>query len=435
MLPIPAKIGTLGAEPSSGLRSKYAGTDNVNGWSEGEGWVMRNHKKSRAILAAAVAIPLSVGLAACGDRQQQSANDAKTAVAAGERLLQDNNLKGAEAQFRHAASLAPQDETIHLRLARLYLKENEVNAAEAELIPLKQTSMQSEQYHAVLAEVMARQGKAVELLRDIPAGSRSPEVEAEIRSYRGFAELTLGHEANAKKMFADAEQLNPKSVMLRLGKARMLETSDAAAADRELDEALAVAPKDSRVLDAKGEVALLRHDNAAAMKYFDMAVQEDSASVRALLHRGNLHLNNGEFDAAENDAAAALRVVRGNAGAVFLQGSIAIQKGDYAAADAIFTRLRRVMDRLPADAYLMAGMAKYHLNQAEQADTFLTKFVAKEHDKPVAYETLGAIALQRGDAKRAADMLAQAVKLDPKNAKASGLLRQARAELDKPQTR
>jgi tetratricopeptide (TPR) repeat protein len=148
-------------------------------------------------------------------------------------------------------------------------------------------------------------------------------------------------------------------------------------------------------------------------------------------------LNNGEFDAAEKDAAATLRVDAGNMNAVFLQANTAAQKGDYARADAIFTRLRRVMDRLPPDAYLQAGLTKYHLNQAEQANTFLTKFVAQKHDRPQAYETLGAIALQRGDAKRAADMLAEAVKLDPKSASASGLLEKARAELSapKPETR
>ena len=78
-------------------------------------------------------------------------------------------------------------------------------------------------------------------------------------------------------------------------------------------------------------------------------------------------------------------------------------------------------------------MTKYHLNQAEQADTFLTKFVAQKRDNPEAYQTLGAIALERGDAKRAADMLAQAIKLDPKNASASEMLQKARAEQNKPQ--
>jgi len=393
---------------------------------------MRNHKKSQALLATALAIPLCGVLAACGGDEQK---DPKTFVAAGDRLLQDNNLKGAEVQFRHAASLAPQDETIHLRLARIYLRENQTNAAEAELIPLKRTSMQSEEFHAVLAEVMARQGKAVELLRDIPAGSRSPQIESDIRMYRAFAELSLGHTANAKQQFADAEQMNPNSVMVKLGKSRLLENSDTAAADRELDAALALAPHDSRVLDAKGALALSRHDNAEAMKYFDMAIMEDRTNVRALLHRGNLHLDNGETDAAEQDALATLRADAGNRFARFLQASIAIQKGDYAKADGIFTSLRRLMDRLPHDAYLQAGIVKFHLNQAEQADTFLTRYVAQEHDNPRAYETLGAIALQRGDSKRAADMLVLAIKLDPKNTNASGLLEKARAEQNKPQTR
>ena len=396
---------------------------------------MRNHKSVRALLAAAVAIPLSAGLAGCGDRHQADAQDAKTSVAAAERLLQDKNLKGAEAQFRHAATLAPQDETIHLRLARIYLQENQLNAAEAELIPLKKTSMQSEEYHLVLAELMARQGKAVELLRDIPAGSRSPNVESEIRAYRGLAEIALNHPENAKVMFGDAEQLDPNSITAKIGKARLLARSDPAAADRVLDQALAIDPKNSRVLAAKGAIAASRHDNAEAMKYLDMAVAEDGTNVRALLDRGNLHLNNGELDAAQKDATAVLHADAGNRFAVFLQASIAGQKGDYAGADAIFTRLRRVMDRLPPDAYFKAGMAKYHLNQAEQADTFLTKFVAQEHGTPEAYETLGAIALQRGDAKRAADMLGRAIKLDPKSENANGLLKQARAEMDKPQTR
>jgi Tfp pilus assembly protein PilF len=318
-----------------------------------------------------------------------------------------------------------------LQLARIYLKENQVNDAEAELIPLKQTQMQSEAFHALLAEVLARQGRAVELLRDIPAGSRSSDVESQIRAFRGLSELELGHNANAEQMLNDAERLNPKGIWPKLGKARLLKLSDPDAADRKLDEALAIDPKDSGVLDAKGDLALFRHDKAEAMKYFGMALREDPANVRALLDRGNLHLSNKEFNQAEHDALAALRADATNPNAMFLQASIVTQKGDYVSANAMFTKLRDLMDELPPEVYLEAGITKYHLNQTEQAEAFLTRYVAHRQDSAEAYEMLGDLALKRGDPKRAVDMLARAVKLDPMNAPAATLLEKARAELKK----
>jgi len=369
----------------------------------------------------------AMGVCLTGCEQQDTTNHAAIA----EQLLRANDLKGAEAEYRRAAGYAPQDANIHLQLARIYLKENQVNDAEAELIPLKQTQMQSEAFHALFAEVLAREGRAVELLRDIPAGSRSSEAESQVRAFRGLSELELGHTANAEQMLNDAERLNPKGIWPKLGKARLLKLSDPDAADRKLDEALAVAPKDSGVLDAKGELALSRHDDDEAMKYFDMALKEDPADVRALLDRGNLHLSNKEFDQAEHDALAALRADATNPNALFLQASIVTQKGDYVSANAMFTKLRDLMDDLPPEVYLEAGITKYHLNQTEQAEAFLTRYVAHQKDNAQAYEMLGDLAFRRGDSKRAADMLAQAVKLDPKNASAATLLEKARAELKK----
>ena len=367
----------------------------------------------------------AMGVCLTGCEQQDTTNHAATA----EQLLRENDLKGAEAEFRRAAAYAPQDANLHFQLARIYLQENQVNDAEAELIPLKQTQMQSEGFHALLAEVLARQGRAVELLRDIPAGSRSSELESQIRAFRGLSELELGHTANAQQMLDDAERLNPNGIWPKLGKARLLRSSDPGAADRKLDEALAIAPNDSGVLEAKGDLALVRHDKAQAMKYFGMALKEDPTNIRALLDRGNLHLSNKEFNQAQRDALAALRADPTNPNAMFLQASILTKKGDYVSANAMFTKLRDLMDDLPPEVYLEAAITKYHLNQTEQAETFLTRYVAHQKDNAEAYEMLGDLALKRGNAKHAADMLAQAVKLDPKNASAATLLEKARAEL------
>ena len=384
---------------------------------------MSSRTKTR-VLATVLITPIFAALAA-GQAYAAANNEADFYVKSAQRLIQNKDLRGAEIQLRNAVQRAPQDGTLRMQLAELYLAMGNTSSAEAELIAAKQRGVTDERLAMLLAEVMFRNGEVGELLRQVPSANRSPQTESVVRMYRGLAELTLGQMNNAQAMLADAERLDPKAVPPKIASSRQLLASrDVDGADRKVDEALALAPKNSQALDLKGIILAIKGKPEESLATFGEAIKQDPGNIQAMIDRANLYIERGDIDSATKDVRAATKLSPGSPGAAYLSALIDARQGRYEAADATLGKFRPIMDRMP-DAYLLAGVVKYYLNQTEQADTYLSRYVAQRKDKYQAFEILGAIALRQRNTDRAIAMLNQAQALEPNNPDIAGLLGQA----------
>ena len=96
-----------------------------------------------------------------------------------------------------------------------------------------------------------------------------------------------------------------------------------------------------------------------------------------MVDRANLFVQRNDLIAAEKDVKAALATNANSPAAIYVDALISIRRGDFQKADADVTKLRPIMDRLP-DAYLIGGIVKYNLNQLEQAEAYLTRYIAAQ---------------------------------------------------------
>jgi putative PEP-CTERM system TPR-repeat lipoprotein len=374
---------------------------------------------------AAVALIAPVLISAGSGGAYAAASDVEPYLQSAQKLLEKNDLKGAEIQLRNAVQRAPQDGSIRIELARLYMRQGNIAGAEAELIAAKQRGVISDDLTALLAEVMFRRGEHGELLREIPARDRRPSTESVVRTYRGLAELAIGEANEAQNMLGDAERLDPKAIAPKIAMARLLLTkNDPAGADRKIDEALALAPHDSQALDVKGITMFSRGDAQAALGFFNQALKENPQNLQALLDRANIYADRGQLDDAEKDLKSVQRTSPNSAMAAYLEALVDVRRANWRKADAALAKLSSVMERLP-ESYLLAGMVKYNLNQLEQAEAFLNRYVARRQDKPQAYALLGSLALRQGNADRALAMLNQAATSMPDSPEIKGMLAQA----------
>jgi tetratricopeptide (TPR) repeat protein len=302
-----------------------------------------------------------------------AAQDAAALVKAGEQLLQKNDAKGAEAQFQQAIQQAPNDASVRIELARVYLKQNNLHAAEAELALVKQkrflvdksnyTNVElSEQLDATLSEILYREGESGRLLREVLVGNRKPQLESVVRTYRGLAELGFNQRAAAQTMLQDAERIDPMSLTAKVGTARFLfATGDLAAAERKIDDALKAAPHDSDALNTKGAIVQAAGRRDEALTYFNNAMKENPRNSFALLNRAKLYIANGDLDHAAEDVRLLQDSDTTRWMSIYLHASIAARQHDYKAADEALAKFRPAMDRLP-ESYLLAGIVKFYLN-------------------------------------------------------------------------
>jgi putative PEP-CTERM system TPR-repeat lipoprotein len=381
---------------------------------------MRGH--TAFITAATLTGLISIGVApAC------AAPDTDGLLQSAQSLVAKNDLKGAEAQLRLALKRAPQDGSLRVELARVYLRQGDTAGAEAELLAAKQLGIISDDLVTMLAETMFKRGQLGELLREVPARDRRPAVESIVRTYRGMAQLALKNVNDAQKMLEDAERLDPKATPPKIAMARLLlNKNDLSAADRKLDEALTLAPRDVSALILKGNIALSHTNPTDAMAYFNRALTEAPDEPLALIARTDFYLAHGDLDRAEKDLQTLVKTNKNKGDALYLSAELSERRGDYAAADAALNKIRK--DSFP-ESYLLAGMVKYRLNQTEQATTYLTRYIARRQDSRVAYLFLGANLLKQGNPDRALPMLERAFKLGPNNPNTPGVLSQAHMAL------
>ena len=319
-----------------------------------------------------------------------------------------NDLRAAEIKLRNDIEQSPNNPSLRLDLAKVYLRLGNYNGAQAELTMARQLHARDELLAPLVAQTMSESGAFGDLLRDVPEGNRPPKVESLLRAYRGQAQMAVGEYDEAAGSLRDAERLDPSNVLAQIVVTRLLlSQKQMAAAEQKIDHVLATSPQNSSALELKGLILQARGDAAGATGYFNRAIASDRLNIQALLDRANLEASRNQLDQAAKDLDFIKKAAPGSAMAAYVDAVVKARQGKFQAADEALDKLRPSMAYFPG-AYFLAGEIKFKLNQFAQAEDYLTKFIAQQQNEPGAYEVLGILAMKRGDTERAIAMLEKA---------------------------
>ena len=256
------------------------------------------------------------------------------------------------------------------------------------------------------------------------AAAAVADLRAALHDAPGSAEvaglLAQAHRANdepqlARDVLADAVRFRPDDPALRLLLAAdMADTGELAAADGQLDAAIAQAPRDARAYAAKARLALARHDTDAAERIWrarlaaapdDADAWLDVAAMRLLRHdpKGALAL----FDEGERHSPGRLAIATARAEWLARQGD----------AIGAITAYEKLSLRAPHDAAVANNLA-WLLAQRRDDPASLHRALAlalplAATGDPRYLDTLGWVQLQLGQAAAATATLERASRLAP----------------------
>ena len=213
-----------------------------------------------------------------------------------------NDLRAAEIKLRNDIEQSPNNPSLRLDLAKIYLRIGNYNGAQAELTMARQLHAKDELLAPLVAQTMSESGAFADLLRDVPEGNRPAKVESIVRAYRGQAQMAIGEFDAAANSLRDAERLDPSNVMAQITVTRLLlSQKQMAAAEQKINHVLALAPQNSSALELKGLILQSRGDAAGAATLFDKAIASDRLNIQALLDRANLEASRNQLDQATKD--------------------------------------------------------------------------------------------------------------------------------------
>src|SRR3546814_3545308 len=130
--------------------------------------------------------------------------------------------------------------------------------------------------------------------------------------------------------------------------------------------ALKLQPRHVEALTLRGELTRSQYGLAAAMPWFDRALEIDPGNVIALLERAATAGELGRTTVMLADTRKVLTLTPGNPRAFFLQASLAARGGKFDLARSLYQRTHGVFDDQPA-AMLLASAIDFRTGRIGEA--------------------------------------------------------------------
>jgi putative PEP-CTERM system TPR-repeat lipoprotein len=325
-------------------------------------------------------------------------------VARAEKFYAAGEDRSAAIELQNALGSKPADSHARLLLARVSLRQGDVQAAARELQTAVQGHAPAAEVANIGAEIQLAKGDYAGLLAKLESGNGDLDATS-AAIYRGFALLAMQKADAAIAAFNSALALSPDSARARLGLADALARPggfDAALA--EIEKVLKATPGDAHAWALKGRILGQRGEYRNA----------SSAFTEARKHAA------GQFTAFEYSTLLAALV----------EASLAT--GDVKVARSALGALAERAPDVPLVHLLSARIAMAEQNYS-LAVTEAQKVVTAAPTHPMGKLVLGAALLANGNLHQAEAQLAELVKLAPENNEARKLLADTYLRLQRPE--
>lgn len=277
----------------------------------------------------------------------------------GAALLEAGMLKEAELELSDALKLAPMDEGLVLRLARVYIASKDLHAAGRTLEGAVARGMDAAPVYSVLATVYEQSGH---IENAIPAMRLAIQREPQSETYRFQYGMLL---TNA---------MAPKAAVIRL------------------TEAIGLYPNSPRLWLGLGIAHFKAGSNPEAVKAFTQALKLDPKYAPAYAYLGMAHVEVGNYQQAISSYERAL-AVNANLGVVnYLLGEV-LQKLTESNDARVEANLKRAVELEPSFAAGRLALGKFYFRTGRlpQAQSELEQVVKLNPELAGAYYQLGLV--------------------------------------------
>jgi putative PEP-CTERM system TPR-repeat lipoprotein len=392
-------------------------------------------------------IVLVLALIGCADESPEKR------LASAKAYLEKNDTNSAVIEIKNALQKTPELGEARYLLGSTLLKQGNPVAAEVELRKALAAKHPEELVVPELARSMLMLGQAKKVVDEFgQARLGTPPADARLQTTLAAAYGALGKADQAQAALKAALAADPKYAEALLISARQKVSA------RDIDGALAVVDdviaRESGNADAwklKGDILLYaRNQPEEALSAYRQTLTIEpkylpahAAAIGVLMQQGKLDdaakqidelkklaaknpqtrfleaqlaFQNKDFKAAQAVVQELLQQAPNNPRVLQLAGAIELQLGAVAQAQAHLTKALQVAPELPLARRLLI-VTYLRSGQSAKALTELNAATGKDGVPPALYTLAGEVHLQNGDAKKAEEFFAKALKLDPEDAR------------------
>jgi putative PEP-CTERM system TPR-repeat lipoprotein len=396
-------------------------------------------------------------------------DSAEKRLASARDFLQKNDAKSAVIEIKNALQKNPELGEARFLLGTTLLKDGNPAAAEVELRKALATNYSSDLVVPELARTMLLLGQHKKLIDEF-GGTKlvNASAAAALQSALAGAYAAQGKQDLAKQALSSALAADPSYSPAVLINARLnAAAGDTAGALASLDGLLAKEPGNPDAWKLKGDILLVSEgkpdnaliayrkaleidpkflpahfaimavatrqgDLAASMKQLEELKAFAAKNPQTRYYEAELAYRNRDYKQSREIAQQLLQQLPNNPQILQIAGAAELVVGSLAQAEVYLSRaLLLSPDLVPARRLLIATYLRS--GQPAKALATLNAIPGKEGVGPAFYSIAGEVYLQNGDAKKAEEYFAKALKLDPENARKRTALAMTRLAGGRPE--
>jgi putative PEP-CTERM system TPR-repeat lipoprotein len=344
------------------------------------------------------------------------------------------DLRAAQIEFRNAVRTDPNSAAARAALAQASLDVGDTDTAEKEAQAALERGFDRAAGTALLIRAYLGRGRFQEILRDFPVPDAQvpPAVAAQILTGRGLALLGLDRRDEARTAIAEAVRLSPQAAAPQIATAQLaLAEGNRTEAEAALDRALAAEAANVEALLRKGTLQFERGDFRGAVDTFGRLLATMPGNVIARNRRADAYIRLGQDAEALREVEAALRTAPGHVPSSYMRAMLHARAQEWRQADEILQRLGGSVANFPEGLLLQAGV-KQALGQTEQAEDAARRYVARRPEDPRGAKLLAGIEMAAGRPDAAAGTLTRLVQRGAADPEAFDMLGRAHLAMGRP---
>jgi len=370
-------------------------------------------------LFKAVVLAMAVGLSPL----LHAASDADKYFSDAKQFLAKGQARSAIIQLKNALQHDPGHIDSRLLLGTVYLRMGNAEAAEKEFGRAGQLGAESSRWLLGYGQALLMQRKYREVLdKLLPDDSLDASTRASVLALRGQAWLLQGDKDKAAAAYQQALALDPKNMLVRLARVRMLvEERDFAQALVDASEVVKAYPDNAEGHLTKAELHRQLKQLDQAETEFKRGVELSPQNPRGYLGLGMVHVMQRKPDQALADIALLRKKFGEPPAANYIHALAAYQKGDLdTATEQLQLVLRAVPDQIQAQ--LLYGVVSYSQGKYQLAEDYLARVHSQLPDEPMVGKLLAATRMKLNNPRHAISVLERLLPGNPKDPQLMALL-------------
>jgi tetratricopeptide (TPR) repeat protein len=368
-------------------------------------------------------------------------------LALGDLRLMSGHPDAAEAEYRRALEMAPDNDMLYQKLAAFYQLGHKWVDAESTYLLLASRKTTDERPQILLGDFYTEMGDRDKALSSFQRAQKINPNSTIVRDRLLTHYLDTGKLDEAEQRVKAILDKNGKDPAGRFFDARLrLARGKLDEAMQLLQEVVRDEPKFAPAHEYMGLAYMMKNDVSQARRELNEAVQLVPTSAPVRTELAALYLSDGSYDLAVTEAQIAIRLNPRNLQAITILGDAYLRKGDLAKGRQVFETLAKAFPKDPFSHYRLGLIARAERNDPNALSHFeeallgnpqyidaLTQIAAirltqgkpnearervhKQLDvapkNPMLYNLLGRLWMQAKDFSLAEEAFKKAIELDP----------------------